>query len=344
MPNDSIVVILPALNEEKTVGDVIARIPPLIREIPTTVLVIDDGSSDKTSEIAAQAGAKVIRHPRQQGLGAAFRTGILDALSQQASVIVTIDSDGQFNPEDIPQLVEPLLEGQADMVTASRFIDPTLIPEMPAIKKWGNHRMSGLISLLTGHKFHDVSCGFRAYSRRAAASLILTGNFTYTQEVFLSLAFRNFAIKEVPIKVRGTREFGKSRVASSVISYGFRTLKIIFRCYRDYKPMRFFGGMATVLALIGITLWTFLGSHYLQTGKFSPHIWAGFTGASFVGLAVILFITGLLADMLDRIRMGVEDILYDMRTRPSDHKPHQTQTTGSAKGTASAAMPPSENE
>ncbi len=336
MPNNSIVVILPALNEEKTVGDVIARIPPLISEMPTTVLVIDDGSSDKTSEIAAQAGAKVIGHPRQLGLGAAFRTGILDALSQQASVIVTIDSDGQFNPEDIPQLVEPLLEGQADMVTASRFIDPTLIPEMPAIKKWGNHRMSGLISLLTGHKFHDVSCGFRAYSRRAAASLILTGTFTYTQEVFLSLAFRNFAIKEVPIKVRGTRKFGKSRVASSVISYGFRTLKIIFRCYRDYKPMRFFGGMATVLALIGI--------HYLQTGQFSPHIWAGFTGASFVGLAVILFISGLLADMLDRIRMGVEDILYDMRTRPSYDKTHQIPTTGSAKRTASATMPPSENE
>ncbi len=317
MAQGLVVVLIPALDEERTVGEVIARVPAEVQGIPTSVVVVNDGSTDGTVETARKAGAEVVNHPRQLGVGAAFRTGLARALARGASVIVSIDADGQFNPEDIPKLVEPIIDGRAEMVTASRFVKPELVPEMPWMKKWGNRRMANLVSALTGQKFHDVACGFRAYSRRAAASLNLTGKFTYTQEVFLSLAFRDFHIIEVPMRVRGTREFGESRVARSLLHYAVQTSKIIFRCYRDYKPMRFFGTIATALICTGLVLWAFLGGHYLANGRFSPHIWAGFTGAVFVAFGVISLITGLLADMLDRIRMGVEDTLYDVRTRGS---------------------------
>jgi glycosyltransferase involved in cell wall biosynthesis len=317
MAEGLIVVVMPALNEERTVAEVIGRVPVVIDGLATRVLV-DDGSSDRTAELARAAGAEVVSHPRTLGVGAAFRTGLARALAAGATAVVTIDSDGQFSPEDIPAVAGPVLRGEADMATASRFIDPALVPKMPWVKKWGNRRMAALVSKLTGQRFHDVACGFRAYSRRAAASLNLTGKFTYTQEVFLGLAFRDFAIREVPIEVRGVREFGESRVASNLWRYGTNTLKIIFRCYRDYKPMRFFGTIATGLICPGLVLWGFLAGHYASHGRFSPHIWAGFTGAFLIAFGLVSLITGLLADMLDRIRLGVEEILLLHRSGGRD--------------------------
>ena len=230
----SLLVTIPALNEERTVADVIRGIP---RDIPgvsrVDVLVVNDGSTDRTAERATDAGAHAIHHRSPRGVGAAFQTALQHAIDRGADLIVSIDADGQFDPADIPALVKPIVAGEADFVTASRFQNPDLTPEMPRIKRWGNRMMSRLISRLTGETFHDVSCGFRCYNRRAALNLHLLGRFTYTQEVFMNLAFKNLRIVEVPVRVRGVREFGESRVAGSVLKYALNTSRIIFRCYRD---------------------------------------------------------------------------------------------------------------
>ena len=126
------------------------------------------------------------------------------------------------------------------------------MPEMPWVKRWGNRMMSRLISRLAGERFYDVSCGMRCYGRRAALQLHLLARFTYTQEVLLNLAFKQLRIVEVPLRVRGEREHGESRVAASLWRYGLRTAQIIFRSYRDYRPMRFFGGIALALAAAGL--------------------------------------------------------------------------------------------
>jgi glycosyltransferase involved in cell wall biosynthesis len=323
-PGLLLLVALPALDEEKTVAGVIRAIP---RDLPgisrIEVLVVDDGSSDRTAAEAEAAGATVLRHATPQGVGAAFGTALRHAIDIAADLMVSIDADGQFDPADIPLLVEPVQSGRADFASASRFSDPALIPEMPLMKRWGNGVVARLVSGLTGQTFHDVSCGMRCYSRRAALSLNPIGRFTYTQEVFLNLAFKRLRIVEVPVAVRGEREFGKSRVASNLWRYGLNTSGIIFRCYRDYRPMLFFGSVAGALAVISLVLLTFLGIHYLDSGHFSPHKWAGFSGAAGLMLALLIFVTGLIGDMLNRHRIYLEELLYRERERGSRGTPRR---------------------
>jgi glycosyltransferase involved in cell wall biosynthesis len=310
-----LLVSLPALDEEQTVGDVVSRVP---RSIPgvgaVDVLVVDDGSRDRTAERAMAAGARVVRHPTPRGVGAAFHTALAHGIDHGADLIVSIDADGQFDPADIPKLVAPVLRGEADLATASRFADPRLVPEMPWIKRWGNTMMSRLISGLSGQTFHDVSCGMRCYSRRAALQLHLVGRFTYTQEVMLNLAFKQLPIVEVPIRVRGEREFGASRVAGSLWRYGWRSARIIFRAYRDYHPLRFFGGMALALLVPAVGLSGFLLWHYVSVGSFTPHKWAGFAALSLVLLALGLIHVGVVGDMLTRHRIYLEELLYRQRS------------------------------
>ena len=307
----NLIIIIPCLNEEKTVANVIKAIPEVFTGVTKrTIIVVDDGSTDNTAQLAEGAGAVVVRHSSNKGVGAAFQTGLEKALELQADVIVNMDGDGQFNPVDIDRLIEPIIKGESDFVTASRFKDSSQTPEMPAIKKWGNKRIASLISFLIGKKFYDVSCGFRAYSKEAALQLNLFGKFTYTQETFLDLAFKGLNIKEVPVKVRGVREFGKSRVASNLFKYAVNTSGIIIRTYRDYRPLKFFSIMSLLMLLIGIIFGGFLAIHYIRSGNFSPHKWAGFVSASFFFISILLFITGLLADILSRVNKTTERLLY----------------------------------
>lgn len=310
-----LVVQIPALNEEKTIADVIQKIPKNIPGVDEVqVLVVDDGSNDQTSEKAMAAGAIVVRHYKRRGVGAAFRSGIDRATALNADIVVTIDADGQFDPLDIPRLVEPIIKNEVDFVTASRFIDPALVPVMPYTKRWGNDFMARWVSHISGQRFYDVSCGFRAYSRNAFLRLVLLGEFTYTHETFLSLAFARVRMKEVPVRVRGVREFGKSRVASNLFNYGYRTASIILKTYRDYRPLRFFGYVASILFAIGVCFLAFLMYIRITTGAFSPHKWAGFVGATFAVFATIVYMVGLVAEMLDRIRVALDETLFRVRS------------------------------
>jgi glycosyltransferase involved in cell wall biosynthesis len=310
----SLLVAVPCLNEEKTIGNVVSAVPRELNGFgKVDVLVIDDGSSDATASVAREAGADVLSHPSNRGLGETFRVAVGEALARGAHVMVHIDGDGQFDPADIPKLVEPIVAGQAHMVTASRFLDPELVPEMPAIKRWGNRGVAAIVRLLTGKRFYDVSCGFRAFSRETLLRMNLFGKFTYTQESFLDLTFKNLEILEVPVRVRGVREFGTSRIASSIPRYAVQSLKIMLRAFISYRPFRFFASIALVSFSVGFSLLGFLAVHYLNTGAFSPHIWAGFVGGSFCFFGFTTLVTGLVGDMLVRMRMNQEEMLYRLK-------------------------------
>lgn len=311
-----LLVSIPALDEEPTVAEVVRGVPSRIPGVGSIeVVVVDDGSRDATAERARAAGARVIRHERSLGVGAAFHSALAFGIDHGADLIVTLDGDGQFDPREIPALLEPVLSGRADFATASRFADPALVPDMPWVRRWGNRLMSRLISRLAGRTFHDVSCGMRCYSRRAAMHLHLLARFTYTQEVMLNLAFKQLAIVEVPIRVRGEREHGKSRVAGSLWRYGLRTLQIVVRSYRDYHPLRFFGGIALACLVPAALLAGFLLWHWSATGQLSPHKWAGFTAAALAALAAGALHMGVIGDMLNRHRSYLEEILFRQRSR-----------------------------
>jgi glycosyltransferase involved in cell wall biosynthesis len=309
-----LVVQIPALNEEITIADVIKRIPKQFDGVDEIqVLVVDDGSTDNTAQLAREVGAIVVSHETCKGVGAAFRTGVSKSSELNADVIVTIDADGQFDPNDISKVIAPVINGSADFVTASRFMDEDLAPVMPKAKRFGNDMIAHWLSSMIKKKFFDVSCGFRAYSRNAYLRLMLLGDFTYTHETFLTLAFNRLRIEEVPVKIRGVREHGKSRVASNLFNYGWRAATIILKTYRDYRPLRFFGMLSAVAFLVSVCFFGFLMSVKITTGMFTPHKWSGVVGLMFLIGAFSLFFIGMVADMLDRIRVAQDETLFRVK-------------------------------
>ncbi len=184
---------------------------------------------------------------------------------------------------------------------------------MPALKIWGNKWMTRVINALTGQSFTDVSCGFRAYSREAALRLSLFGKFTYTQEMFVDFAFKNITMAEVPLLVRGEREHGKSKVANNLWQYGFKAASIIFTSALNYRPFYFFGAPGIIIFLVGLAGAIFLGIHYLQTGQTFPYRSLISISGVMLIIGILLFFLSLLAQMLHRNRMQLEELLYLQR-------------------------------
>ena len=309
-----VTVIIPALNEAATIASVVSGVQEACGGFDDlTVIVVDDGSTDQTARLALKAGAKVVSHRRWLGLGRAIRTGFKEALASCPDFVVHIDGDGQFDPTDIPRLIEPLAAGRADCVTASRFIEPNKIVRMPWAKRIGNRFVSWVVSSLCGRKFYDVSCGFRAYTADAVLRLTTHGHFTYTHEAILGLSHDGMEVLEVPCKVRVERAHGRSRISGSLIRYGIQAMMIIVRSVRDHHPLRFFGAISLVFALCAVGAFGYLIYHYLTFGRFGQNFWAAFTVLGSLVISAIALTVGLLADMLDRHRMMLRETVYHLR-------------------------------
>lgn len=308
-----VLIAIPAFNEEAALGRVLADLPGATGDIhDSDVLVVDDGSADRTVAIAREAGVRVVSHRRNLGLGATFNTAVGRALDEGADVLVTIDADGQFDTRQIPELLEPIAAGDADVVTGSRFHQRKRPAGMPRTRYWGNLFFSALLNWLLGEQLSDVSCGFRAYSREALLNLNLLGSYTYTQESIFDLVFKGLRVTEVPITVRYFAD-RKSRVASNLVRYGLNSLKIIIRTARDFRPLRFFGVFAAFVLAIGAALDLWLLFFWLRTGSFSPYKFVGFTGTALLVVGILILGFALLADMLDRLRVNQERVLYQQR-------------------------------
>jgi glycosyltransferase involved in cell wall biosynthesis len=307
-----LIIYLPALNEEGQILEVLAGLPRNLVNIDSIrYLVVDDGSTDRTREIAIGAGAKIVTHDRNRGVGAAFHSAVRYALENGADILVGMDADGQFDPEDIQDVIAPILDGRAEMVIGNRF-GAGKPAHMAPLKYWGNKQVARWISYAAEQHFQDVSCGFRAYSREALLRLSLFGTFTYTHETILSLTYQGLRVLERPVSVKYHPE-RKSRVADSILVYALRTSEIIFRVILDYKPMRLFVAFGGILISVGLTFTLLLLAHYAFTGSFTPYKSFGFIGLGFFifGLLVILF--ALIADMINRIRVNQDRQSYELR-------------------------------
>jgi len=257
-----LVVLVPAFNEEKNIENTIRSIPKKIFGIDEVkVLVVDDGSTDKTMDKAMNGGAyRVVSHTTNTGVGAAFMTGVRNAISMNADILVAVDADSQFDSNQIPELISPILNNQADVVIGSRFKEGKP-KNIPRIKYLGNMIFTRIVSGLVQQKFTDTQTGFRAYSKKALLNISVVNDFTYTQEVLIDLKFKGLQITEVPITVK-YNDKRKSRVVKNIYSYSSKVLAIITRTLVFHRPMFsfailsgiFFGGgiLAKLLTISSI--------------------------------------------------------------------------------------------
>ena len=246
-----LVVMIPAFNDEKVIGHVVKRIPRRIKGIKKVeVLVIDDGSVDDSAKTAKKAGAdKVVFHKRNLGLGVTFMHGLKIALEMNADIIVNIDSDNQYDGEEIPNLIQPILEKKCDIVLGSRFTG--CIEEMPMDKFIGNKILNFFVSLLIGFKISDAQTGFRAFTKEAASKMNSLSIYTYTQETILEAMKHKLRIIEVPCTFR-KRYDNKSRLVPNIGVYGLRTSKEILRWLRTYRPLEFFAIITISTIIVGL--------------------------------------------------------------------------------------------
>jgi len=250
--NMKLVVLLPAYNEEELISQTIFKIPRKITGISKVeVLVVDDGSSDKTVEMAINAGAdKVISHNKNMGVGAAFMTGIRNAISMNADILVTLDADGQFPPEQISNFIVPILNKQYDVISGARFTKK--IPkDYPRTKLMGNRIFSKLVSLVTGQEFQDTQTGFRAYSGDAILNISIVSEFNFAQEVIIDLVFKGFRVGEIPVNVLFDKN-RKSRIVRNIFSYSYKAISTIVKSLLYHRPILAFGLLGVVLGGMGI--------------------------------------------------------------------------------------------
>ena len=206
-----LVVVVPAMDEEATIGELLDRIGGVrVPGCELFTVVVDDGSSDRTAEIARGRGALVVRHETNRGLGAAVRTGLRSAVGEGADLVAYLDADLEYSPEDIPRLVGPILEGRADYVLGSWFRGG--VRGMKTYRWLGNHFFTVLLVLLTRRPITDGQTGMRAFSREAAASAEIIHDYNYAQVLTLDLARKGYRLAEVPIRYR-LREHGASFIS-----------------------------------------------------------------------------------------------------------------------------------
>src|SRR3989344_1628777 len=276
-----LVVTIPAHNEEETLPRVIHDLPRKIPGIATIeLLVIDDGSTDGTVAAAKREGASIIQNPMQRGLATTFKLGLQEALKRKADIIVNIDADLQYDPKELPRLIQPILEGKADIVSGDRQVRN--LNHMRFGNKYGNRIGTAVLSFLVGKKIKDASSGFRAYSREAALKLNIFARHTYVHETLIEAFHKNLRVVEVPVTFMERK--GKSRLITSLFSHIKKSLETIFLTILKYKSLKIFFMFGTISLFLSV----FVGARFLYyylTGIGTGHIQS-------LVLAAILSIVG----------------------------------------------------
>lgn len=302
-----LIIQIPCLNEAETLAITLAALP---RKIPgfdsVEWLIIDDGSTDETVKVAQQNGVDhIVRHLSNQGLAKGFMNGLDACLRFGADIIVNTDADNQYNADDIPILVAPILEGSAEIVIGERPIEA--INHFSLIKKSLQKLGSWVVRGASKTDIPDAPSGFRAISRNAAQRLMVFNDYTYTLETIIQAGQKNMAITSVPIRVN--EDLRPSRLVKSVPSYINRSISTIIRIFVIYRPFQFFGAIGVSLFLIGLLL----GSRFLFyyfSGNGEGHIQSVVLSGVFLGIGFQTILVAFLADLMAANRKLLEDVRY----------------------------------
>lgn len=310
---------IPCYNEEETLGITYNDLPKHIDGIDEIeYLIINDGSKDRTVEVARALGIQhVVNFKQNKGLAKGFMAGLDACLRLGADIIVNTDADNQYCGADIEKLVRPILEEKADIVIGERPIDQT--EHFSWKKKKFQHLGSWVVRVASGTDIPDAPSGFRAYSREAALRLNVVNAYTYTLETIIQAGHEKMAMASVPIRTNG--ETRPSRLFSSMWRYMKRSSTVIIRSFLMYKPLRFFSMVGSVLLLLGILLGIrFLYFFFAGTG-------GGHTQSLILTAILMLagfqsLVVGLLGDVIAANRKILEDVQY--RVRKLETKPKNT--------------------
>ena len=312
-----LIIQIPCFNEEKTLPQTVNSLPKKIKGIHSIeYLVINDGSTDKTIEAARKLGVHHIVDLKQNhGLVHAFFAGLDAALSLGADIIINTDADNQYDAACIPDLLAPLLNGDADIVVGERPIEA--VPYFSGIKKKLQRFGSYIVGKAAGVSIPDATSGFRAYTRNGAMRLNKLSDFTYTLETIIQAGRKHIPVKSVRVSVNPrTRE---SRLFKSIPSYIKKSVFTIFRLFVVYKPLRFFLSLGTLFLLPGL----FLGGRFLVyyfQGNGGGHVQSLILTAILLLTGFLMFVLGVVAELIATNRRLLEEINFRVKRVEYDGK------------------------
>jgi glycosyltransferase involved in cell wall biosynthesis len=290
-----IVAVIPAYNEERYIGSVVLK----TRKQVDTVVVVDDGSTDLTAEIAKAAGAIVVRHESKQGKGKALNTGFRRVRELDPAAIVMLDGDGQHMPQEVPQVLAPVLHGDADLVVGSRYLQKG--NGVPRHRVWGHRAFNLLTRVASGVGASDSQSGFRAFSPRAIDSIRFSSDgFSVESEMQFLAKEHGLRLVEVPI----TADY-LDKPKRPVVNHGLTVLNGVMRMVGQYRPLLFFGLPGLVVLLVGIGWGGWVVSIYQRSGQLA----VGYTLIS-----VLLTILGSLSLFAGVILHSIRGLLLELVT------------------------------
>ncbi|MBW4464084.1 MAG: glycosyltransferase family 2 protein [Pegethrix bostrychoides GSE-TBD4-15B] len=325
-----LIIQIPCYNEERTLGITLSALP---RQLPGVDriewLIINDGSRDRTLEVAKEFGVDhIVSFPTNQGLARGFMAGLEACLRAGADIIVNTDADNQYCAEDIPLLIQPILLGQAEMVIGARPIWET--KHFSVFKKLLQNLGSGMVRLASSTDIPDAPSGFRAFSRSAAMQLNVFSRYTYTLETIIQAGQKGIAIASVPI--RTNPNLRKSRLVKSIPSYVFRSATTILRIFMLYKPLRFFTALGSLPLSLGMLIglrWLFLFFFVDPTRSRTPSL---ILAAILILIGFQLWMFGLIADLmaanrrlLEENRLRLRRIEFEQHNIRQSKQPRQTR-------------------
>jgi len=309
-------ILIPAYNEEVTIKQVIDEIPKSfdsIRDIE--IIVIDDGSSDNTAQIALDTGAFVYSLIKNHGLAKAISYGFEKCLEHRADILVILDADDQYDSKEIPLLLKPIMEQKADIVLGDRQVNK--LDHMSLQKRIGNQMVSKLVSRLLGQKINDAQTGFRAFNKNALNKLHIFSGFTYTQETLLQAKYKNLKLLEIPVTFR--KRDDKSRLISNIFTYAFKTVSLLASTIVFYNSFKFFGILSTILFGFGLGFSVYLLNHLYTTGNISPHYPLTVLTGIFLITGAIAALMSIISSILTRQSILLEDINKKLREKPESN-------------------------
>lgn len=305
-----LIIQVPCYNEAETLEVALNDLPKHIDGIDVIeYLIINDGSKDNTVEVAKKWGVNyVVNFRRNKGLAKGFMAGIDACLRNGADIIVNTDADNQYNGDDIEKLVRPILEGKSDIVIGERPIDQT--EHFSPLKKKLQHFGSWVVRKASKSDIPDAPSGFRAYSRDAAMRLNVVNEYTYTLETIVQAGRTKIAQTSVPIRTNG--ELRPSRLFSSMFGYVKKSMLTILRAFMMYKPLQFFStiGAIGVIAGLGVGIRFIV---YMCMGHGNGHVQSLILAGLLITIGVLIFVIGLLADLIAANRKILEDVQYHIR-------------------------------